>query len=158
MEGRGGPPSPLCIIIQTLKLYKHAQAAPQSLPPSLPPFLPRLCSSQGQATPPASPASQPILSRLPLPHPLQGLHSRRADILRAAQALDLLFDANETAGSVVPLAEFHNRALSEAANLKEEYLVRSVGREGRGGEGDGSEGTVRPLTWKESWLWIMNDQ
>ena len=46
-----------------------------------------------------------------------------------------MFDANEAAGSVVPLAEFHNRALSEAANLKEEYLVSVCGGGGRrGGE------------------------
>ena len=37
-----------------------------------------------------------------------------------SQALDLLFDANDLLGSPVPLAEFHNRAISEAANLKEE--------------------------------------
>ena len=48
--------------------------------------------------------------------------------MRTALILDLLFDANDWMGAPVPLTEFHNRAISEAANLKEEYLVSGQDR------------------------------
>ena len=47
--------------------------------------------------------------------------------MRTALILDLLFDANDRMGAPVPLTEFHNWAISEAANLKEEYLVSHHG-------------------------------
>jgi hypothetical protein len=49
-------------------------------------------------------------------------------LLRLAQVLDSLFDANNYLGSRIPLLEFYNRSISETANLKDEYLVSSVYR------------------------------
>ncbi|GAX80909.1 hypothetical protein CEUSTIGMA_g8344.t1 [Chlamydomonas eustigma] len=53
----------------------------------------------------------------------QGFTSRRGKIMRGVQILDYLFDANHYLGSPIPLSEFHNRTISETANLKDEYLM-----------------------------------
>eukprot|EP00798_Chlamydomonas_sp_ICE-L_P014653 gene14653-20687_t len=73
-----------------------------------------------------------------------GFEAKRADILRAAQLLDLLYDANEKAPSQakpkttsleaasvpqsrtharINLSEFYNSRVSNAANLREEYIA-----------------------------------
>jgi len=47
--------------------------------------------------------------------------ARRQEIMLAAEVLDLMFDANNDAGCPVPLPEFHNAALSDALDLRDEY-------------------------------------
>ncbi|KAL4425546.1 hypothetical protein ABPG75_009562 [Micractinium tetrahymenae] len=52
-----------------------------------------------------------------------GLGATRVQVIMAGVLLDILRQANEDAGGIIPYTEFHSRSLSEHANLQAEYLA-----------------------------------
>ncbi|KXZ42807.1 hypothetical protein GPECTOR_117g372 [Gonium pectorale] len=57
------------------------------------------------------------------PAPAAAAAAARSELLTAAYVMAGLHAANERAGGKLPYTEFHNRQLSDAVNLREEYII-----------------------------------
>ena len=79
------------------------------------------------------------------------LSAARVQILMAGVLSDVLREANEEAGGIIPWQEFANKALSEAANLQME-VAKGGGVGGFGAGGLAGGGVAREGVLVRGWV------